>query len=117
MAGVVAAIYGCSEALGGCIDTRPAAPWAGFVIAADLGLARLQEFVEVAPMHGIRRPADIHDTTAIARYHMVLRLFGNVAGLHAVVSPLSIAEAIRLDRESRLHEAFIDGMFQITMKQ
>lgn len=116
-AGVVAAIQGCSAASGGCLETRPAAPWAGFVIAADLGIARLQEFVEAAPTDGVRRPAEVHDTPAIARYRMTQRLFATVHGLHTVVGALSIADATRFDRASRLHEVRIDGRFQVTMQR
>lgn len=115
-AGVVAAIRGCSAAMGGCLETRPAAPWAGFVIAADLGIARLQELVELAPTSGARRPSDSHHTTAIARYQMTRRLFATVHGLHTVVSALSIADAIPFDRASPLHETSIDGRFQVTMR-
>lgn len=117
VAGVVAAIRGCSAAMGGCLETRPAPPWAGFVIAADLGIARLQELVEVAPTHGGRRPADVHHLTAIARYQMTQRLFASVHGLHTVVSALSIADAIQFDKASRLREASIGGRFQVTMQR
>lgn len=109
-------IEGCSLAVGGAVEMRPAAPWAGFSVAAGLGIAVLEYLVEVDPAPASRLDQNAHRRTAVERALMTARMFEMQPDLREVASPLSIADAAVVLEARGLHESQCDGRFHVVRR-
>lgn len=108
-----AAIEGCAVAVGGALEMRPSAPWAGFSVAAGLGIAVLEYLVEADPATAARGEPSAHERTAVERAVMTARLFEMLPALREIASPLSIAAAAVVLQAHGLRETARDGRFHV----
>lgn len=116
---IFARIEQCSLAFGGAVEMRPSAPWAGYSLAEDLGIATLECLVDSVRRCGLGSSDAASDETAsdescIARALITIRLFEMMPRLRETVSPLTSAGVPAALEAAGLRESCCQGRFYVS---